>query len=171
MKFNILAITVSSMLMTSSAFAVVGESSTVNFTGSITEASCALSAGAKGQTVELGDVASNVFTGQGTFSTSKGFTIDMTGCADSVNTAKVTFSGETATDTALKTSAGNTTNVGIQILQNGTPLKVDGSTPSTAQNLVEGNNVLEFSARYVALSNNVAAGEANGSANFTLSYE
>lgn len=172
MKVKFIAALIPAMFIASSAYAVEGETSTVSFTGNITEASCALSMDSRNKAVDLGSVTSSAFVaGTGTTTGGKGFSINLTDCAPSVSTATVTFSGDTVNDTALKTSEGDTTNVGIQILQDGAPLKLDGSQASTAQALSEGNNPLNFTARYISLTDTVEAGEANASASFTLNYE
>ncbi|HEY4467227.1 MAG TPA: fimbrial protein [Klebsiella sp.] len=175
MKIKLVAITVSAFFMASSALAAVeGESSTINFTGNIVEETCSLAEGAKGQTVALGDVAVNTFSGAGTTTVARPFTISLENCAPATYTnASITFSGQTegSDGTALTTSDFSTTNVGIQILQNGTPLVLDGSTASASQSLTDGANDLNFSARYVAVNDDVAAGAANGMANFTVNYE
>jgi type 1 fimbria pilin len=175
MKLKLIALAIPALFVASSALAVEGESSTVNFTGSIVETSCSLNTGSKGQTVPLGDVATTAFTGTGTSSQEKPFSITLDGCkaTETPSTVTVTFSGNTVSGKAdaLTTSAADTTNVGVQILQAGEPLTLDGSATSTAQELVEGSNNLQFTARYVALADTVSAGEANATANFTLNYQ
>lgn len=172
MKVKFIAALIPAMFIASSAYAAEGETSTVQFQGNITEATCSLSTDSRDKAVDLGSVSSNAFdAGSGATTGGKSFSINLTDCAPSVTTATVTFSGDTTADSVLKTSQGDITNVGIQILQDGAPLKLDGSQASTAQTLVEGDNALDFTARYIALSNSVAAGEANASASFTLNYE
>ena len=159
------------LMMSSSAFAAEGETSTVVFNGEIVESTCALVAGSKDQVVELGSVYANAFTATGGTSLPKAFTINLIDCdVKSATTATVTFSGDTALATALNVTGG-AKDVGLQILQNGTPLTLDGSTASVAQTLVDGENALEFSARYVALQNTVTAGKADAVANFTMNYQ
>ena len=173
MKLKLIAVTIPAMIMATSAFAVEGEHSTVNFNGNIVEATCSLAAGSKDQTVTLGDVSTNAFSGANTTAAEKDFTIDLESCDTAIaQQASLTFSGETANDTALKTSEGDTTKVGIQILQGGQPLILDGSTASVPLTLTDGDeNSMPFSARYIALDEAVAAGAANATANFTVSYE
>ncbi|MBC3252456.1 fimbrial protein [Serratia fonticola] len=158
-------------MMSSSAFAIEGETSTVIFNGEIVESTCALAANSKNQVVQLGSVSANTFGGAGGTSLSKEFTINLTDCnLDNATSATVTFSGDTATDKALNVTGG-AEGVGLQILQNGTPLTLDGSAASVAQELEEGNNTMSFAARYVALADDVTAGLANATASFTLNYE
>lgn len=172
MKAKFIAAAIPALFMANAFAAIEGESGTVNFTGQIVESTCSIAPGNNNQTVDLGQVSANAFGGQGGATSAKNFSIKLADCNTEIaSQASVLFSGETANDTALKTSEGDATNVGIQILQNGTALKLDGVTPSAAQDLIEGENSLDFAARYVALSDEVAAGEANATANFTLQYE
>lgn len=159
------------LMMSSSAFAIQGETSTVIFNGEIVESTCALATASKNQAVNLGTVSANVLGAVNSTSQSKSFSINLTDCdLDSAKTVTVTFSGDTAADTALKVTGG-AAGVGLQILQNGTPLTLDGSTASVAQTLVKGNNTLDFAARYVALAATVTAGKADATASFTMNYQ
>ncbi|MBJ9122323.1 type 1 fimbrial protein [Citrobacter koseri] len=175
MKFNVPAVLIPAMLMASSAYAVEGETSLVKFNGNITEATCELSSGSRGQNVDMGNVATTAFiSGPGSVTAPKNFSIDLENCGATAGTASVTFVGDVLPDgesQTLKTSEFSTTGVGVQILQNGTPLKLNGSEPSVAQTLNEGDNSLLFSARYISTLTTAQAGEANAAANFTLNYE
>lgn len=174
MKLKFIAAVIPAVFMVSSALAVEGETSTVNFTGNIVQDTCSLNEGSKGQTVPLGDVSVNAFSGTGTSTQGTAFSIVLDGCDPALaSTAAITFQGETvgSDSTALTSSQIDTTNVGIQILQAGAPLMLDGSAASTPQTLNEGSNSMDFTARYIAIADSVAAGEANGTANFTVSYE
>jgi major type 1 subunit fimbrin (pilin) len=149
-----------------------GETSTVTFTGSIKENTCVLANGSLGQVVQLGDVESSVFASAGSASQPVNFTIALEQC-DSAN-ASITFSGTTATDEVLSVTGSGTvaSGLGIQILENGTPLKVDGSAASAIKAVGAGSaDEFNFSARYFALDNSVSAGEANATAQFTVKYQ
>ncbi|MBJ9260673.1 type 1 fimbrial protein [Citrobacter amalonaticus] len=176
MKEKLLFIAIPALFITSSAMAAVeGETSTINFTGNVVEDTCSLSGASKNQTVDLGDVSVNSFSGAGTTTVSKPFSITLDGCSTGTySNASITFNGETETSSAttLVTDNIGTTNVGIQILQNDTPLSLDGSAASDAQTLADGDgNEMKFAARYVAVNADVAAGTANGTANFTVNYQ
>lgn len=175
MKLNLIASVIPALFITSSAFAAIeGESSTINFTGNIIEETCTLSDQSKGQTIVLDDVTTNAFKGAGTSTQAKAFSIALEGCSEDISrSASIIFSGETAgaDGKVLSTSAISTTNVGIQLLQDDNPLNVDGSQASEPLTLAAGSNTFDFAARYVAVADNVAAGEANASAGFTVSYE
>lgn len=125
------------------ADSIEGDTSTINFTGIITEPTCALSPSSDDQSVDLGSVAANIFKSAGDASKAKDFSIAVTDCDTNIAAnASVIFSGETSSPTAL-TVNGGATNVGIEILQDGTPLVLDGATASASQILNDGNNELK----------------------------
>ena len=166
--------TLSALVVAStSAFAAnQGETSTVMFKGAIKENTCILNNDSVAQVVELGDVESSVLASTGLASQPTSFTISLDQC-DSA-TASITFSGDTATDEALRVTGGETvaSGVGIQILENGIPLKVDGSTSSAFKPVGTGkDNKFNFAARYIALGEKVSPGQANATAQFTVKYE
>lgn len=161
----------------------------INFTGSVVSAPCIVDNDSDNKTVNLGQVTTKSMTKKGDSSTAVPFTIKLTGCdlvstdttdpTKSANYTKVaiTFNGTTAGDDSTLALAGNgagssvAKNVGIQILQNNTALKVDGSTPAQASQLVAGSNEIPFSAAYVATGDGVTAGAANSSVSFQVTYE
>ena len=165
----------------------------INFTGSIVAAPCAVDNDSGGQIIRLGQVAANKLVGAGSTSASVPFAIKLTGCdlsakdasdatkSASYTKASITFSGNTVSGNtkalALSGNMGGETvaqNVGIQILQNGTAVAVDGSTATAQSKIHAGQNEIPFSANYVqvgAESDEVVAGLANASVNFMVSYE
>ncbi|MFP7609906.1 fimbrial protein [Serratia quinivorans] len=160
----------------------------INFTGSIVAAPCAVDSESSRQSVDLGQVATNKLVSKGDSSAAVPFTIKLVGCdltadisdpSETANYTKasITFNGTTNDDDstlALSGSSGGSTvakNVGIQILQNNKALKVDGSTATTAIDLLNGNNELPFSVAYVATADNTVAGIANSTVNFRVTYE
>ena len=109
-----------------------------------------------------GETSSVVFTGN---------IVEATCELSSGSRSKAVELGDVATTAFIAGAGIATTGVGIQILENGTPLKLNGSQASSAKPLDEGNNVLPFSARYISTLAITQAGEANAVANFTLNYE
>lgn len=172
LKKNISALVIPTLVMISvSAFAATneGETSSVTFKGSIKENTCVLGKDSVAQIVELGDVESSVLAKTGLASQPTSFTISLNECASA--SASVTFSGDTANDESLKV-IGGATGVGIQILENGKPLKVDGSASSVVKKVgADSANDFTFSARYIALDDTIEPGEANATAQFTVKYE
>lgn len=166
------AVAIPALVMTSvSAFASTneGETSTVIFKGSIKENTCVLANDSIAQIVELGDVESSVLAKTGRASQPTNFTISLNEC-DSAS-ASVTFSGDTANEEALNVTGG-ASGVGIQILEGGIPLKVDGSASSIVKQVGDENaNDFTFAARYIALNDSINAGVANATVQFTVKYE
>lgn len=179
-------------ILTSTAIAVLGFSSviataadttvvnggTVHFKGEIINAACAVSTDSSNQTVELGQYRSARLAKSGDKTTPVPFQIKLVDCDTSVaSTAAIAFSGKTtsADPTLLAINAGNNTtaaqNVGIEISDNlSQALKLDGIGFSTAKTLNNGNNALDFTARYVA-TGAATVGEANASTTFVIKYE
>lgn len=162
----------------------------INFTGAVVNAPCAVDVDHNGQSVMLGQVATNKLVKAGDSSSVVPFTIKLTGCdlatevgddpKATVNYTKasITFNGSTIegdTETLALNSLGSgedlAQNVGIQILQNSKAVKVDGSTATGTANLIAGNNEIPFGATYVATGNGVVAGAANSTVSFRVTYE
>ncbi|WNP33636.1 type 1 fimbrial major subunit FimA [Enterobacter kobei] len=152
---------------------------TIHFEGDLVNAACAVSTKSAGQTVTLGQYRTASFSKVGDTSAQIPFTIVLNDCDPTVAaTAAVAFSGQAdTTNTSLLavTSGDNGTTaggVGIEILDNKSAvLKPDGATFSTAQALVQGTNILRFSARYKATAATTTPGQANADATFVMKYE
>ena len=108
------------------------------------------------------------------------FSIKLEDCDTSVSTkASVSFSGLSSADdpTALQTSnigggsAGAAKGVGIQIADHRESGETGWFCFSTAQNLVDGVNVLNFSANYISTQATVTPGGADADATFTMQYQ
>lgn len=174
-KVMVLALAAASL---ASPFAVSAADGQVNFTGNIIDAACKVTNDLSNPlNVVLGDVARTAFAGgKGTTSSATKFTLEVTDCPDTVNSATVKFDGPAADGDnnvlQLTQETGVATGVGIQlsdISNNVLPLY----TASTAYPLSPGSGVknnLDFTARYISTVADVTAGKANGVATFTLNY-
>jgi major type 1 subunit fimbrin (pilin) len=156
----------------SSAFAADGA---VNFTGTITDAACTVDTASKDQNVFLGNIARTAFPVAGTLAAPKKFTLVLTDCPDTVTGATVRFDGNQVSgdNSILALTAGDTTatGVGIQISDNQNkvvPLYEDSSVYPLVST---GANNLDFSARYISLTDAVTVGDANGVTQFTVVYQ
>jgi len=159
----------------------------INFTGSVVAAPCAVDNSSDGQSVKLGQIATNQLSKKGATGSAVPFTIKLVGCdlspqaGDTAATtnytkASITFSGSTVDATTLQVTADGAgqqpaKNVGIQIMQANKAVNVDGTGSTTAQNIISGENELPFTATYVATDASVTAGTANSSVNFKVNYE
>ncbi|WP_275075264.1 fimbrial protein [Providencia rettgeri] len=181
MKKNIIAtlIATSSIFAMNNAFAADG---TIDFTGEITDQACELATGSDVFTVNLGKVSKTALPSTGstgsTGSTAAAtkFTIKLKNCPQTVTSATVKFdaisyAGDNnvleLTDPTANTTAKN---VGVQI-QDVTgatvPLFAESSDYELKQNTV---NNLDFTARYIAMSDSVGVGQANSTGTFTINY-
>jgi major type 1 subunit fimbrin (pilin) len=146
----------------------------VNFTGEIISSSCAVDAASANQTVQLGKISKTSFTGAGTTSSTKTFSIQLNGCdITTYKKADVRFDGvgDANNNNVLKLATGSiATGVGIQLLNSDqTPLAV--GSESTLTTLATGTNQLNFGARYIQTGATVGAGTANGQAQFSVIYQ
>ncbi|WP_330983219.1 MULTISPECIES: type 1 fimbrial major subunit FimA [Enterobacterales] len=151
----------------------------VHFKGELVNAACAVSTESSNQTVELGQYRTASFTKTGDTSAKIPFSIVLNDCDPTVAaTAAVAFTGQIdATDTSLlSVASGSNTDtasgVGIEIMDNASAtLTPNGTVFSAAQNLVQGTNTLQFSARYKATADTTTPGQANADATFVMKYE
>lgn len=149
----------------------------VNFNGSIVSASCAVSATSANMNVDMGQIrAASLSEAGGEASTAKAFSIGLEDCDNSIYTGvAVTFSGTPdANDTGalavgFNGGAGSAQNVAIRLYdEQGKQVKLD--TASDVTMLRNGDNTLNFSAKYVSPLGGATAGNASALATYTLTY-
>ncbi|MFW1745487.1 type 1 fimbrial major subunit FimA [Acinetobacter guillouiae] len=178
MKLGLLSLAVvSTLAMSSSVFAETVTGGKVYFKGSLTNAACAVSNDTAGQPVTLGEYRTAELKAIDEKTTPIPFSIKLVDCDNAtLKTAAVAFEGARVTDTLLSVSSagGNgtaATNVGIEISDSASNiLKLDGTGFSTAKTLNNGDNELNFTARYVATGQSTA-GRADAEATFYIKYE
>ncbi|WP_323169259.1 fimbrial protein [Pantoea agglomerans] len=159
----------------------------INFTGSVVAAPCAVDNSSDGQSVTLGQIATNQLASKGATGSAVPFTVKLIGCdlspqagaADGTSNytkASITFSGSNVDATTLQVTADGAgqqpaKNVGIQIMQANKAVNVDGTKSTATQDLIAGTNEIPFTATYVATDASVVAGSANGAVSFKVNYE
>lgn len=148
---------------------------TVNITGTIRSNTCTVSQESNGQTVQMGQVASNLFNHAGTTTPPQSFTLNLLDCGSAVNTVAVTFTGtpdqHNRAVLALDSDPGCATGIGIELLdKNKDPLPLSITSPPTSLPSGQTTLSLVFYAQYIATGSTVMAGTANASATFTLVY-
>lgn len=160
----------------------------INFTGSVVAAPCAVDNSTDGQTVKLGQIATNQLASKGATGSAVPFTVKLIGCdlspqaGDTTATinytkASIKFTGSSIDATTLALTADGAgeqpaQNVGIEIFQANKAVNVDGTDGTAAQDIIAGDNEIPFTATYVATSEDaVIAGSANSSVNFQVTYE
>ena len=173
MKKNIIA----TLIAASSVFAInnaLAADGTIDFTGEITDQACELAAGSDALKVNLGKVSKTALPSAGSTAAATKFTIKLINCPATVTTASVKFDADSylGDDSVikLKEEAGVATGVGIQITDDVNtivPLFTASKNYPLQQNV---ENNLDFRARYIAKSDTVTTGPANGTATFTINY-
>ncbi|WP_253378718.1 fimbrial protein [unidentified bacterial endosymbiont] len=176
MKKTFLITAFAPFIFTTSAWASDYSSGVVNFMGTINSNACVVDNSSAAQTIPLGDIPVALFSNQGTVTSEVNFDIQLLNCStETFNNATVTFTGETVSGNAsvlalLEDGETPASGVGVQILQNGTKLNFDGSNATPAFTIVEGTNVMSFSAQYISVAENVTPGSANATAKFVVNY-
>lgn len=153
----------------------------INFNGVITTTPCSIDGNNLHQTVELGSISTNMLGKAGAQAPAKDFEIRLIGCdASTVKNARITFSGTPVENQPelLQVGAGMpdaAKNVGVAIYDKSNNQSIELGKDSADIPLKDGLTVLPFSAQYQATAavsdtNPVVAGNANASAQFTISY-
>lgn len=154
-----------------------GAGGQVNFKGTITDASCNIDAGSKGQDVDLGTWDKSYFNAAGTETKKTVFNIKVTDCPDSVKQVSVLFDGQKDSQMPelLAVTSGGATGVGIKLYEDDQTSKVALGTASKKQNVIAGSQGngsadLRFYADYMSNGAVINAGPANGVADFNMIY-
>lgn len=178
---KILLATASIVLTSGMVQAAPVNGGTVNFTGDFVDAACAVSADTANQTVPLGQYRTARLTTAGQVTSNVSFKINLVDCDTKVaTTAAFSFKGTADDDdpTLLKVNAGPgvngraATGVGVQILDSkANVLTPDGAVFSADEPLVDGNNSIQFIARYKSTADVIGAGNAYADASFQIDYK
>lgn len=153
-------------------------SSTVRFTGAITDVTCEIDTGSQDQTVNLGTVGANSFKAAGDVAAPRNFNIKVVKCPPAVSQVSIRFDGKaTGNDyntLAIDQATDAATNVGIQITELATgkvlPLTQDSTPVPVAGEGDARSATIYFKANYVATAVPVTAGPANATATFDITY-
>lgn len=178
MKLNEIAMSVVIMSFgtVSVAQAAGAGSGTVTFTGSIIDSPCSIAPESVDQTVPLGQISSAALSVNNNSGESvpRRFDIKLENCDTStLKTVTTTFSGGASSyNPEWLGLNGTARGAGIVLAsQQGGDLKLGVTSP--AQNLVNGNNILVFSARLKGggTGATIVPGEFQSVADFTLAYQ
>ncbi|EAT6372294.1 type 1 fimbrial protein [Salmonella enterica] len=163
------------MFLVMSTSGVMAVDGTIHFTGSITDQACNIDTGSQDMDVDLGNVSKSAINGSvGIKAAPTKFSLKLTSCPSTISGATVKFDGTADNDNQdllmLDNEAGVATGVGIEIAdKNGSTIPLH--TASMNYPLVEGENSLDFIARYVSTKSSVTTGPANGTSQFTINYK
>ncbi|OXI24703.1 hypothetical protein CFB39_08200 [Burkholderia sp. AU6039] len=145
---------------------------TINFHGKIVATTCKIDN--SNIQVPLGAIGIDQLATAGQESRRVPFQIALSECNDQLSGVRAQFEGTSNGDdpTLLAIGTGaqdDAKGVGIQLMdEGGKQIGINSETDTLK--LTPGSNVLNFAANYVSTSNQTEAGEANGTASFTLHY-
>lgn len=198
MAFNKKILAFAAVAGTLAAGSAMAADGTINFTGNITAASCSITGGAgtsvtgeKGKqdiAVNLGTVSSDSIGGAAGHGIAGGtaisLSLDCGNTATDLTLVKMKFdpkagSGVDGKNNKLLKTSGSATGVGIGVYDDSNTLLNLAANETINAPLVKGGTELEpvytaalnMRAGYVANGDKIAAGTANGTLPFTLSYE
>lgn len=150
----------------------------IEFFGNIIDAGCQIDTEASNLSVKLGDVAKTTFTAAGDTAATTKFALTLKDCPDTLNSKPVTIKYSGTPDTTdndylqLTQETGVAKGVAIQLLNSdASPLPL-GSASTQTVTVASNKAELDFFARYIATAaaSGIEAGKANGSVNFTMTY-
>lgn len=155
---------------------VVIDGGITHFRGSLTAEACTVATDSRYQTVDMGQLRSNQFSGVGSMASPVGFSIRLTECSTAVSDlVGVTFTGVTDGKDPQVLKAGEgvnaATGVGLALFDEQGQIIVPNTLPRVWGRLHEGDNNLRFHARYRATSREVTGGNADALAWFALTYQ
>ncbi|AOR71507.1 hypothetical protein BBJ41_29025 [Burkholderia stabilis] len=149
----------------------------IEFSGSLTSATCKINGGTKDFTVTLPSVSTNTLTNAGSWAGRQPFKLSLTECQPTTGIVSAYLEpGATVNPTTgnLKLDAGGATNVEIALL-NSNYDKINASSPIGSQNVDKvnisaGKADLQFYAQYQSLGS-ATAGAAKSRVNYTITYQ
>ncbi|MGX9867194.1 fimbrial protein [Enterobacter mori] len=155
---------------------VVTDGGIAHFRGVLTAEACTVSTDSRSQTVNMGQLRSNQFSGVGSLTSPVAFSIRLTECSTAVsNQVGIAFSGVTDGKDPLVLKAGKglnaATGVGLALFDELGQIIAPNTQPRVWSHLHEGDNSLRFHARYRATSRLVTGGNADAFTWFTLIYQ
>ncbi|EQA1667114.1 fimbrial protein [Enterobacter bugandensis] len=155
---------------------VVIDGGITHFRGVLTAEACTVSTDSRNQTINMGQLRSNQFSGVGSLASPVGFSIRLTECSKAVSDqVGVTFFGLTdgKDPHVFKVGGGlnAATGVGLALFDEQGNIIVPNIQPRVWSRLHEGDNSLRFHARYQATSREVVGGNADAFTWFGLTYQ
>ncbi|CAM3081385.1 putative major fimbrial subunit LpfA [Klebsiella spallanzanii] len=159
--------------------AALADDGQVKFIGDIIDAGCdVVNDLSNPLEVQMGQIAKTAFSGTGSTAAEQGFDIKLENCPTTVTKASVLFSGDNVggdNDKLQLTGAGTDPDVAegvaLQLVDGSTNSTLPLFTRSTSLTIPSTGNIdLPFRVRYIQTDATVVAGKANGTANFTISY-
>ncbi len=172
----VLLLMVSTQALAGNRHHVVIDGGITHFRGALTAEACTVAIDSLNQTINMGQLRSNQFSGVGSLTSPVGFSIRLTECSTAVSEqVGVTFFGVTDDKDPQVLKAGDgvnaATGVGLALFDEQGKIIVPNTQPSSWRWLHEGDNRLRFHARYRATSRQVIGGNADAFTWFALTYQ
>lgn len=151
------------------------DTATVSITGRILSSACVPDIDPLN--VPMGAVSRTALGVKGATASATTFQLRLKSCPEEIHRVSVTFDGPSAAEdgSALALTAGPNTAAGVAVqLQDAFGQRLSLGQASSLMDIKGGNgtlNIMTFSARYLAITDAVTAGQANATATFTIIYE
>lgn len=156
-----------------SLHAATSNSTTLTVKGQIYRAACEIGMKSKDFTVYMKQFSTNYFRNVNDASDPVPFQIELTDCPATTGNASVKFDGQAVPGNSnllrLDDVPGSASGVGVAIYD-ASGMVLPLWTPSYVYPLHSGDNVLNFTARYVASQIPVTPGVAQATSDFTINY-
>lgn len=147
----------------------------ISFHGVISDVACTVDDFSQNMTVDMGNISPSALNGgTGKKASPTRFSIFLHNCPESINSAGVMFTGQVNPQNpdllALDNTAVTADGVGIRFSDiDNNDIKLN--SPGAAFAVEEGDNRLDFIARYESTKNIIVAGKADATAQFLLQYK
>ncbi|QLA09277.1 fimbrial protein [Enterobacter ludwigii] len=147
----------------------------VTFSGQVVSSGCSVSSESSNMIVQMEQVRSNQFSGNGSWASSIPFHITLKDCDTQISqSAGVMFNGVTDTHDpqvfSTHNGADSAVGVGIGIFDSRGELVIPNTIPQLFSALQDGNTRLDFVAKYRATRRTVSGGSANTQVWFAVIY-
>jgi major type 1 subunit fimbrin (pilin) len=163
------------------AGAAHADSTSVNFTGQVTGATCNINGNGQGTnnfTVQLPTLSASALSAAGSSAGSTGFTIALTGCTPATGNVRTYWQGANALSDGNLLNNGTAAKVEVQLVDYNSGMHVintsqpDGSQNSYAVPLSSGGNAnLKYAAQYASPAGGAGAGTVATNVTYSLVYQ
>jgi len=153
------------------AGASAGGNIIVNFTGTVSDATCEIQTDSQNPEVNLGELYNKDLEEAGSASEWVSFNITLFNCPPALKTVSATFSGTPdGKDASLYKSTGDASNVAVELQDQNTQSVLGNGTVDAVNISSSGNAVFNLQARAKTVTGNVTAGTIDSLIEMTYTY-
>jgi minor fimbrial subunit len=143
----------------------------INFTGTVSDATCEIQADSKNPEIKLGELYNKDLEVAGSTTDWVSFNITLLNCPSAVKSVSARFSGTSdESDMTLYKSTGNAENIAVQLQDQNTQSVLSNGTVDTVNVISTGNAVFNLQARAKTPLGGVTAGTIESLIEMTFSY-